>query len=84
MNNILSDINTHNALSPTLASIFKSIYQKTISFLENSSNQFPPFLLRLILAYEFWEAGIMKFEGNNWFGHITFPLPFNLLPNDML
>ncbi|MFK5949004.1 MAG: DoxX family protein [Methylococcales bacterium] len=60
------------------------MYQKIINFLENSSNQFPPFLLRLILAYEFGEAGIMKFEGNNWFEHITFPFPFNLLSNDVL
>ncbi len=61
-----------------------SIYQKTIAHLNNSANQLPPLLLRLILAYEFWEAGIMKFDGENWFSHINFPLPFSLLSNDML
>ncbi|MCK5477836.1 MAG: DoxX family protein, partial [Methylococcales bacterium] len=61
-----------------------SIYQKLIVCLNNSANQIPPLFLRLILAYEFWEAGIMKFDGENWFSHITFPPPFNLLSNDLL
>lgn len=60
------------------------VYQKIIALLEGGTNQLPPFLLRLILAYEFWEAGMMKLEGNNWFGHITFPFPFRLLSNDVL
>ncbi|MGD8925651.1 MAG: DoxX family protein [Thioalkalispiraceae bacterium] len=38
--------------------------------------------LRLLLAYEFWESGVMKFTGSNWFMDIqdAFPFPFNLLP----
>lgn len=38
--------------------------------------------LRLLLAWEFFEAGLEKWHGENWFGHIQadFPLPFNLLP----
>ncbi len=59
-------------------------YNKAIRFLDNKADQFPPLLLRLILAYEFWEAGIMKYDGENWFSHITFPAPFNLLSNDLL
>ena len=38
--------------------------------------------LRLLLAWEFWEAGIQKFNGHNWFGNIAddFPFPFNVIP----
>jgi len=74
----------NNTLAATKTNRYQSAYQKTIAFLDNSANQFPPFLFRLILAYEFWEAGMMKLGGDNWFAHITFPIPFNLLSNDML
>jgi putative oxidoreductase len=38
--------------------------------------------LRLILGWEFFEAGIMKKNGENWFGHIQddFPFPFDAVP----
>lgn len=44
-----------------------------------------PLGLRLILAWEFWEAGIEKYRGENWFGSIQsdFPFPFNLVPSDL-
>ena len=40
--------------------------------------------LRLLLAWEFWEAGLGKLGGDNWFAAIQggFPFPFNLLPAD--
>ena len=45
-----------------------------------------PLGLRLILAWEFWEAGITKLRGQNWFGDIPwadwqvgFPWPFSAL-----
>jgi putative oxidoreductase len=38
--------------------------------------------IRLLMAYEFWTAGMMKLNGNNWFGNIqdNFPFPFNVIP----
>jgi putative oxidoreductase len=46
-----------------------------------------PLALRLILAWEFWESGITKLHGNNWFADIPwadwqkgFPWPFSSLP----
>ena len=49
-----------------------------------------PLALRLILAWEFWEAGIGKFRGTNWFGDIPwadwqmgFPWPFSALPSEI-
>jgi putative oxidoreductase len=41
-----------------------------------------PIFLRLLLAYEFGEAGLEKLRGNNWFANLSFPFPFNLLPAD--
>lgn len=41
--------------------------------------------LRLLLAWEFWESGVEKFYGDNWFADIQgdFPFPFNLMPVDI-
>lgn len=41
--------------------------------------------LRLLLAWEFWESGVEKFNGDNWFADIQgdFPFPFNLVPVDI-
>jgi len=33
-----------------------------------------------LLAWEFGEAGYAKLTGSNWFEHVTFPFPLNLLP----
>jgi putative oxidoreductase len=40
--------------------------------------------LRLILAWEFWEAGVAKLGGENWFDSVRgdFPFPFNLVAAD--
>src|SRR4030066_1472163 len=44
-----------------------------------------PLGLRLLLAYEFWVAGVEKFGGENWFADIQekFPFPFSAIPVDI-
>jgi putative oxidoreductase len=42
----------------------------------------PQLALRLILTWEFGQAGFEKLHGSNWFADISFPFPFNLLPPD--
>lgn len=44
-----------------------------------------PLALRWLLAWEFWESGVEKFHGDNWFGEVSagFLFPFNLLPADV-
>ena len=54
-------------------------YRWTISLLEAIGTWFPQLILRLILAWEFGEAGFEKLHGTNWFSNITFPFPFNLI-----
>lgn len=41
--------------------------------------------LRLLLAWEFWEAGIGKLRGENWFANIqdAFPFPISALPAEL-
>ncbi len=38
--------------------------------------------IRLLMAYEFWTAGMMKFNGTNWFERFqdNFIFPFNYVP----
>ncbi len=42
-----------------------------------------PLFLRLLLAYEFGEAGLQKLNGENFFADLTFPFPVNFLPADV-
>ncbi len=56
-----------------------------VGWLDRIGSFLPQLGLRLLLAYEFWESGIEKFHGENWFGEIrdSFPFPFNLLPVEL-
>jgi putative oxidoreductase len=38
--------------------------------------------IRLLLAWEYGRAGLMKYNGSNWFAnvHDNFPFPFNVVP----
>lgn len=53
--------------------------RKLTTRLRDQAEVWPPLFLRLILAYEFGEAGIMKLQGENWFADASFPFPFSLL-----
>lgn len=50
--------------------------------LDGVGRSLPPFVLRLVMGWEFWESGIEKLHGENWFADIQqrFPFPFDLLP----
>ncbi len=64
-------------------SYFSSIHQLITTKLNQFGVWLPQLFLRLILAWEFGEAGLEKLHGNNWFADISFPFPFNLLPPDI-
>jgi len=62
------------------------IYDDFTSRLKDSGEYLWPLLLRLILAWEFWESGVTKLHGDNWFAQIPwagwqkgFPFPFDLV-----
>lgn len=46
--------------------------------------------LRLIMFWEFWEAGVTKYNGSNWFDNVPwadwqkgFPAPFDWIPSEL-
>ncbi len=55
-----------------------SFWQELTARLDAAGDYLPPLFLRLILFVEFYEAGMMKLHGENWFGsiHSSFPWPF--------
>lgn len=61
------------------------IYDNITARLRASGDYVWPLLLRLILFWEFWESGITKFRGSNWFADIQekFPFPFSALSSDV-
>jgi putative oxidoreductase len=59
-----------------------SLYQTITKPLNAIGSWFPQLALRLLLAWEFGEAGFEKLHGTNWFADLTFPFPFSLLPPD--
>lgn len=58
-------------------------YFQAVNTLESLASVIPLLLLRLILAWEFGEAGYEKLTGTNWFHEVSFPFPFNLLGPDL-
>jgi putative oxidoreductase len=50
--------------------------------LERTGYFLAPLGLRIILAWEFFESGLVKFNGNNWFVGFrdNFLFPFNIIP----
>jgi len=65
-------------------------YDQLTSRLRASGDYVWPLALRLILAWEFWESGITKYTGNNWFADIPwsewqkgFPFPFDQISADL-
>ena len=59
--------------------------QTSFDGLNKLGEWFAPLGLRLLLAYEFWQAGMEKFNGENWFADIQdqFPFPFNIVPAEI-
>jgi putative oxidoreductase len=56
-----------------------TFYNFIISKLNAVGTWLPQLVLRLVLAWEFGEAGFEKLHGTNWFADLTFPFPFNLV-----
>lgn len=65
-------------------------YDTLTSRLRASGDYVWPLALRLIMFWEFWEAGITKLNGKNWFANIPwadwqkgFPWPFDVIPQNL-
>ena len=69
--------------------VFK-FYDSLTSRLRASGDYVWPLVLRLIMAWEFWESGVTKLNGSNWFADIPwsdwqkgFPFPFDQIPIEL-
>ena len=65
-------------------------YDNITARLRASGDYLWPLVLRLIMFWEFWEAGLKKLRGDNWFAGIPwadwqkgFPWPFSAIPTDL-
>ncbi len=65
-------------------------YDNLTARLRASGDYLWPLVLRLIMFWEFWESGITKLRGENWFAEIPwadwqkgFPWPFGAIPTDL-
>jgi len=63
----------------TLLNIGISSHNWAVSIANKLNTWVPHLFLRLILAWEFGEAGFEKLHGENWFSNISFPFPLNLV-----
>ena len=66
------------------------LYDNLTARLRASGDYLWPLVLRLVMFWEFWEAGISKLRGENWFADIPwadwqkgFPWPFSTLGTDL-
>jgi putative oxidoreductase len=61
------------------------IAQRCLSAIDQAGLWIGLLSLRLLLAWEFGEAGFEKLHGSNWFADIQdqFPWPFKLIPADI-
>ncbi len=53
--------------------------------LRGAGEVIPRLTMRLVMGWEFWESGVEKLHGQNWFADIAdrFPFPFNRIPTDL-
>lgn len=66
----------------------QTLWHALVTRLNAAGTFLPQLFLRLIIFWEFWEAGKMKYEGGadgNWFAsiHDSFPFPFNSISADI-
>ena len=56
--------------------------QRGLGLLDGIGGWLPNLVIRFFLAYEFWLAGVNKWNGENWFADIqsNFPFPFSIIP----
>ena len=59
-----------------------NLWNKIVGMLEPAGDWIALLPIRLLMAWEFGRAGLMKLNGSNWFANVqdNFPFPFNVIP----
>ena len=68
-------------MNPTTNPVL-GLWSSLTARLDAVAETIPPLVLRLIMGWEFWESGLEKLHGDNWFADIQsrFPFPFDVIP----
>lgn len=55
------------------------------SRLRGAGETIPRLAMRIVMGWEFFEAGLVKLDSPNWFSAVQdkFPFPFNVIPSDL-
>ena len=64
------------------ANALSNLWTALTARLEGANETIPPLILRLLMGWEFFESGLEKWSGDNWFADIQsrFPFPFDVIP----
>ncbi len=59
-----------------------TLWFRLTDILDRIGDWLPALAIRILLWWEYFEAGRQKYQGSNWFEHIKdqFPFPFNVIP----
>ena len=59
-----------------------NLRNRIVDTLDPAGHWFALLPIRLLMAWEYGRAGMMKYNGNNWFANVqdNFPFPFNIIP----
>jgi putative oxidoreductase len=65
-----------------IANATLALWSALTARLEGANETIPPLILRLLMGWEFFESGLEKWSGENWFADIQsrFPFPFDVIP----
>ena len=60
-------------------------WEGLVSRLRAGGEVVPRLVMRAVMGWEFWESGLEKLHGDNWFADIQdrFPVPFNVIPANL-
>jgi putative oxidoreductase len=70
-------------LIPSCIERLRTMPNRLSHWFDHQLHGLAPIFPRLLLAYEFGEAGVEKLNGENWFADLSFPFPFSLLSADL-
>jgi len=59
-----------------------NLRDRIVDTLDPAGHWFALLPIRLLMAWEYGRAGMMKYNGSNWFANVqdNFPFPFNIIP----
>jgi putative oxidoreductase len=65
-----------------MRSVYRFWSDRVVAVIEPAGDWLALLPIRLLMAYEYGKAGLMKYNGNNWFANVqdNFPFPFNVVP----